>query len=135
MKSSNCGFIEQELVTHHRKKSSSGAHFHGVLQRAEARVCSQRSEPQSKSTDTLGRYFKFPKLPTAELLTRCVSYILPNSSLLPQRYRLLGYQLQLLSCLHPKKPKECIAGNWQRPPKSYIFTMTSEHRQSTYKER
>lgn len=70
MKSSNCGFIEQGLITHHRKKSSSGAHFRGTLWRAET-CCVQSPETQSKSTDTLGRYFKFPKLPTVELLTPC----------------------------------------------------------------
>lgn len=57
----------------------------------------------SQRTGPFGRYLKVPELPTVQLLTCYVSYILPNYSLMPQRHRLLGCQQSLLSCLSPWK--------------------------------
>lgn len=68
---------------------------------------------------------KFPNLLTVESLTRCVSYILPNYSLMPHCHGLLGYQLQLFSRLSPLKLMEHIAENRERPRKAQVFTVTS----------
>lgn len=58
---------------------------------------------------------KFPNLLTIESLTRCVSYILPNYSLMLHCDGLLGYQMQLFSHISPLKLMEQIAENWERP--------------------
>lgn len=132
MKSSSCGFTEQELITCHRKKPSSGARFRGMPWRAEARVRSEIWD--AISTDTLGGHFKFPRLPTVELLTLC---FLHSSWLFSAASKSQTAQLPAAAvlCLHPSKPKERSAGSWERAPKSYIFTVTPGYRQPTYKDR
>lgn len=133
VKSSDCGSINQEAITRHRKKYSCGAHFHRILQKAKVYVCSQRHNTNSQRTAPFGRYLKVPELPTVQSLC-CVSYILPNHSLMPQRHTRLGYRQSLLSCLNPWKVMKPIAGNWERPWKVQAFTVTSGNWQPTCKQ-
>lgn len=78
---------------------------------------------------------KFSKLLTVESLTRCVSCVLPNYSLMPHCHGLLGYQLQLFSRLSPWKRMGHTAENWERPWKVQVFTVTSRTWQPMRKER
>lgn len=85
---SECRSINQEALTHHRKKHSCGAHFHKILQRAKVCMCSQRNETNSQRIGPFRGYLKAPELLTVQSLTCHVSYILPYYSLMPQKQRL-----------------------------------------------
>lgn len=105
--------MKQEVVTQHSKTHSCGAHLHGILWRAQVFGFTELREIQREQVHFVG--IKFPNLLTVESLTRCVSYILPNYSLMLHCHGLLGYQMQLFSHVSPLKLMEQIAENWERP--------------------